>query len=526
MATHLHLDCFNGISGDMMLGALVDLGVDIGELEGRLKGLPIGDFGLSAKKITRAGIVGTRVRVHLPEGEDDDAPVSGDDSGGTSGPPPVRPPHADPTGHTHTHEHKGGEQSGEHEHSHAHDHSHEHSHSHSHTHAHATADSSKESGEAGGGAFHDHALAAPHSHDHTHTHSHDHAHVRLGDVVKIVRAAGLGELATQRAIAAYQLIAEAEAHVHGSTPEEIHFHEVGANDAIIDIAGAMVGVEMLGAQTFSCSTITVGSGTVRCAHGVMPVPAPATAEILKGAPTAAGAIASEMTTPTGAAIARVLAGSAIGAAPTMRTACIGYGGGSREFDGHPNYLRLVLGEIQPEAGFTSGINAGGDGQSSATGLAESTLPVQRETILSLETEIDDMSPELAGYLMERLFEAGARDVHFAPVQMKKNRPGSSLRVLASPDRRDVLAEIILRETSTFGLRIASMDRLCLERRVERVQTPLGEVAVKIGLWGDDILKVSPEYEDCRRLARESGRPLREVFDLARRAIDAKYFGTE
>ncbi len=506
MPTHLHLDCFNGISGDMMLGALVDLGVNVGELEGRLKGLPIGDFGLSAKKITRAGIVGTRVLVHLPEGEDDEASVSADESGDASTPPPVRPPHADPTGHTHahSHEHKSGEQSGQH------GHSHEHSHSHSHGHTHAAADSADQSGDPGGGAFHDHALVKPHSHDHTHSHSHDHAHVRLGDVIKIVRAAGLSELATQRAIAAYQLIAEAEAHVHGSTPEEIHFHEVGANDAIIDIAGAMVGVEMLGAETFSCSTITVGSGTVRCAHGIMPVPAPATAQILRGAPTAPGAIAAEMTTPTGAAIARVLAGSAIGAAPAMRTESIGYGGGSREFEGHPNYLRLVLGSV--EAG--------------SSALADSKLPVQSETILSLETEIDDMSPELAGYLMEKLFEAGARDVHFAPVQMKKSRPGNGLRVLASPDRRDALAEIILRETSTFGLRIASMDRLCLTRRVERVETPLGEVAVKIGMWGDDILKVSPEYEDCRRLAAKSGRPLREVFDAARLAIDAKFFEAE
>ncbi len=402
MVKHLHFDCFNGISGDMTLGALVDLGVEVGDLEERLSGLPIGQFHLRAEKIKRAGIMGTLVHVEVQED--------------------------------------------------------------------------------------------PHKHSH------------LKHIVEKVRAAHLSEKTTQRAIRAYELLAEAEARVHGTTVEKVHFHEVGAKDAIVDVAGAMLGVELLGIESFSASAVAVGNGTIQCAHGVMPVPAPATAEILKGLPIAATEIQGELTTPTGAAILRALLeesgsdGKETGGA--FKIHAIGYGAGTRQIEGHPNYLRASLGERESLA---------------------TTLPVDREEILSLETEVDDLSPQVIGYLMEKLLSAGARDVQFQPAQMKKNRPGHHLRVLCHAADQDRLAEMIFRETSTFGLRVAKAERFCLRRRIESVETPLGSIAVKVGLWGDAVLKVSPEFESCRSVAASSGRPLREVMDVARCAIEERYF---
>ena len=397
MPLHLHFDCFNGISGDMTLGALVDLGVDVAELEKRLSGLPIGKFHLRAEKIKRAGIAGTKVSVEVEE------------------------------------------------------------------------------------------ESKPHAH--------------LSHIIDKVEAADLGRTVTARAIAAYRHLAEAEAHVHATTPEKVHFHEVGAKDAIVDIAGSMMGIEMLGVETFSAAPVAVGNGSVKCAHGVMPVPAPATAELLKGLSIRGTDIEGELTTPTGAAILRTLTADSAGGPLTMKPTAIGYGAGSREIPGHPNYLRLTLGELE----------------------GASALPVEREEITSLETEIDDMSPELSGHLMEKLFDAGALDVHYSAVQMKKNRPGQHLRVLCRRGDADRLAEMVLRETSTFGLRIAVTERLCLRRRAETVETPEGTIPVKVGLWGDRVLKVSPEYEACRVLAAGSGRPLREIYDIANRAIAEKYF---
>lgn len=394
MSLHLHFDAFNGISGDMTLGALVDLGVPVEALREGLNGLPIGRFELVAEPVKRSGIVGTRVRVEVEE---------------------------DP---------------------------------------------------------------------------HPHAHLR--HIVQKVEAAGLPEPVARRAIAAYRLLAEAEAHVHGSTPEKIHFHEVGAKDAIIDVAGAMLGVHLLGVGSFSADPVVVGTGSVKCAHGIMPVPAPATAEILKGFPLRSTVIDGEMTTPTGAAILQVLTGGA--ARPDgLQFERIGYGAGTRDVPGHPNYLRLALGRA-----------------------AAAGLPVDRETVVELEAEMDDMSPEWAGAMLSRLMGEGARDVHFTPVQMKKNRPGLRLTVLCDPPRRESLAELILRETTTFGLRLRTAERYCLRRRTEQVQTAWGPVNVKLGLWGDEILKAKPEFEDCRALAGRSGAPLRDVYAAAEEAIRRQF----
>jgi pyridinium-3,5-bisthiocarboxylic acid mononucleotide nickel chelatase len=395
MSLHLHFDAFNGISGDMMLGALVDLGVPLESLKSGLSRLPIGEFNLRAETLKRSGIVGTRVHVEVVE---------------------------DP---------------------------------------------------------------------------HPHAHLR--HVVEKVRAAGLPETVTARAIAAYQLLAEAEAHVHGSTPEKIHFHEVGANDAIVDIAGAMLGIHLLGVDSFSAEPVVLGSGSVRCAHGVMPVPAPATAEILKGFPARPTDIVGEMTTPTGAAILQVLtAGRAMPAG--FRAGTIGYGAGSREIPGHPNYLRLILGRA-----------------------AASVLPVDIETIAEMQAELDDMSPEVAGWLAERLRAEGALDAHLTPVIMKKGRPGFRLTVLCAPEDRERLAEQVLRESTTFGLRVGFTERYRLQRRMDTVETPWGAVAVKLGLWDGRVLKAAPEFEDCRALAERAGEPLRAIFSAAEAAIAERYF---
>jgi len=301
--------------------------------------------------------------------------------------------------------------------------------------------------------------------------------------------------------------------VHGTAPEKIHFHEVGAKDAILDVAGAMMGIELLGIESFSASPVTVGSGMVQCRHGLLPVPAPATAELLKGLPTVAGDLQAELVTPTGAAILSTLLAEGRGRpaaeGSVLVTERIGYGAGDKDFEGRANFLRLLLcRERRPEA--------------EAPPRLQPELPAERTAVLVLETEIDDMSPEVAGYLMDRLLADGAWDVQFSPVQMKKNRPGLRLRVLCDPEREAPLAERLFRETSTFGLRRQLVERWRLERRLEQVQTPLGPVAVKVGLWGGRVLKVSPEFESCRALAETHGMALAEVYDLARAAIREKY----
>ncbi|OPZ07312.1 MAG: hypothetical protein BWZ08_01926 [candidate division BRC1 bacterium ADurb.BinA292] len=410
-ATHLHFDCTFGISGDMTVGALVDLGVALEAIADRLRDLPIGPFHLRAEPLLRQGIRGTRVHVEVAEDE------------------------------------------------------------------------------------------KPHRH--------------LRHVLEILGAASLSAAARRRAELAYRRLAEAEAHVHGSTADKIHFHEVGAKDAIVDVAAAMVAVELLGAESFSAGPIYVGSGTIQCQHGVMPVPAPATAELLRALPHAAGPFTGEMVTPTGAAILRALLEDAgeppIGGqgveSPARVVQRIGYGAGTRELPGASNYLRVLLCE-SPRA--------------AAGGEEGDALPLHRHQIVVLETEIDDMAPETAGYVMERLLAREALDVQFSPVQMKKNRPGLRIRVLCEPRREAALVECLVRETSTFGVRRELTERWCLARRMETVATRLGPVAVKLGLWGERVIKASPEYEACRALAERHGVPLAEVYDLARAAAAERW----
>jgi pyridinium-3,5-bisthiocarboxylic acid mononucleotide nickel chelatase len=295
----------------------------------------------------------------------------------------------------------------------------------------------------------------------------------------------------ERALATFTRLAEAEARVHRVPAEEVHFHEVGAVDAVVDVVGTALLLHDLGVTEVWASPVATGTGVQRGGHGVLPVPAPAVLELLRGVPVHGGGVAAELTTPTGAAI---LAASArrFAELPPVRVARVGYGAGSRRHHELPNLLRVVLGERVGEA-------AGGDGG------------------LVLEANIDDMTPELAPWVLERLFEAGAADVWFTPIHMKRGRPGITLSVLCSPGTDAAVRELLWRETSTLGVRGLPVRKWMLERRVVEVELPGGKVRVKLGLDGGRVVNAAPEYADCARLASQTGRPLKDVMARAQAA---------
>jgi hypothetical protein len=304
-------------------------------------------------------------------------------------------------------------------------------------------------------------------------------HRHLKDILERIAKSGLPGAVKQNASAVFQRLGEAEAKVHGIPLAQVHFHEVGAADSICDIVGACAAFDLLGVHTIHSSPLNVGSGTVSTEHGVLPVPAPATAELLKDKPIYARGPSVELTTPTGAAIAVTLAAD-FGALPAMRVNATGYGAGDKDFSEHANVLRVLIGE--------------------PSGAEEAT------TVAILEANIDDASPQVLGYAMERLLEAGALDVTLESLLMKKNRPGMLLRVIARPEDREALAQMIFAETTTLGLRIYSAERRVKARRVAEVETRHGTVRIKIAENGS----FAPEYEDCRRIARETGLPLKEI----------------
>jgi len=304
-------------------------------------------------------------------------------------------------------------------------------------------------------------------------------HRHLKDILELIGKAALTDRAKQNAAAVFQRLGEAEAKVHGIPLTKVHFHEVGAVDSICDIVGACAAFDLLNVDAIHSSPLNVGSGTVNTEHGVLPVPAPATAELLTGKPIYARGPIVELTTPTGAAIAVTLA-AGFGAMPAMTVAGAGYGAGDKDFKEHANVLRVLIGET--------------------SGAAEST------TVDVLEANIDDSSPQILGYAMERLLEAGALDVTLEHVLMKKNRPGTLIRAIAKPEDREQLAKVMFAETTTLGLRIHSAERRVKARRILEVDTPHGKVKIKIA--GDGSF--SPEYEDCRTLARATGIPLKEI----------------
>jgi len=330
----------------------------------------------------------------------------------------------------------------------------------------------------------------------------------LGDVRWIIAASTVSEEVKARSIRVFERLAEAEARVHGSTPEQIHFHEVGAVDSIIDIVAAMIGFELFKVDRFFCSPLRVGSGLVETAHGTLPVPAPATAELLRGAPIYAGELEGEFVTPTGAAIVTTLS-EEFGALPQMKVKRVGYGAGTRDPKGLANALRLMMGEMEER----EGVSCAGRG-------AAELISKQEETIAVVETNIDDMNPQVYGFVMERAFGLGALDVFMVPIQMKKDRPGVLLTVLCKPQAIDAMIEMLLAETTTLGVRYYEAKRRVLERAIETVETDYGPVRIKVARDGARTLHFQPEYEDCARLAVEAGVPLLEV----QAAASAEYLG--
>lgn len=331
---------------------------------------------------------------------------------------------------------------------------------------------------------------SPANSDHL-AHHHHHEHRGLTEIRRIISAAQLSASAKATAIAIFEALGAAEAKIHNVPAEDIHFHEVGAVDAIVDIVCAAVGAEALGVDEIVCSPLNVGGGTVTCAHGTFPVPAPATVELLKNAPVYSSGVQAELVTPTGAVIVKVLA-SRFSAFPQMTIEKSGYGAGSREFPGHPNVMRIVIGEA-------------------AATLAANT---NAEIIAVLEANLDDLSPQVVGYVMERLLDEGALDVFGVPVQMKKNRPGTLLTVLCKPEDADRLTQLIFTETTTLGVRRRDEVRRILARRWEPVHTPWGEVRIKIASMNGTVTNYAPEYEDCRRIAAAHHVPLKRVMGEA------------
>jgi len=382
-----YFDCFSGVSGDMVLGALVDAGLPPAELQDAIAALGVDGITLTVEKVTRRAFAATRVHVVTAEAG--------------------RP------------------------------------------------------------------------------------HRRLNDILHLIEASRLDPAVKADASRVFSRLAEAEAAAHGTSPDGVHFHEVGALDAIADIVGAAFGLRRLGLDDVVASPINTGSGIVEGAHGRMPVPAPGTARLLIGLPAYSTGIQAELATPTGAAILGTLA-RRFGPLPLMDVQAVGYGAGSRDLAEQPNVLRLLVGE------------AGGPG-------------LEGDAVALLETNLDDMNPQFFETLVDQLFAAGALDVWMTPITMKKSRPAVTLSVLCPTEAARRTAELILEGSTSFGVRLAVVDRLKLHREVLDVETPYGPAQVKVGRRGDRVVHVSPEYEACRRLAAVTGRSLAEVFEATQRA---------
>ncbi len=446
-----YLDCFSGMSGDMFLGALIDAGVSPEVLEKTVAALDVGAR-LEISRVNRSGITATKVDV-LVDGEKE---------------LPREEFWQRQEAHRHSQEHGV---------SHVHDSSHSHVH---HSPGMADADPADQSASSRAGA--------PALHLHSHSHSHGRG---LREIKKIIADAAISDGARRTAIAIFEALGAAEAKIHNMDIESVHFHEVGAVDAMVDIVGAAVGVEALGVDEIVCSPLNVGGGTVKCAHGVFPVPAPATVELLAGAPVYSSGLQVELLTPTGAAIVKTLA-TRFGAFPEMTIERSGYGAGTRDFPGNPNVVRLTIGEA-------------------ANSLASKTA---RDTISVLEANLDDLNPQVFGYVMDRLLEEGALDVFGMPVQMKKNRPGTLLTVLCKPEDAGKLTQLVFAETTTLGVRHRDEQRQTLARRWVSVTTSWGDVRMKIASMNGTVTNYAPEYEDCRRIAAENHVPLKTVMQEA------------
>jgi uncharacterized protein (TIGR00299 family) protein len=428
--TTLYFDCASGAAGDMILGALIDAGIALDDVRAALGSLAIAPDTVWTQRVTRAGISATKFCVR---GED-------------------VPPSA-----------------------------------HSHSHAHQVAEAGSSEADAGltangarpGGAVSGSATAV--------THAHDDSHRTLAEIYAVIERSALSDTGRERARQLFERLAAAEAAVHGTTLDKVHLHEVGSLDSIIDIVGTVFAMEALGVDRVVASALNVGGGTVRCAHGTYPVPAPATLRLLNDAPIYSGRPAVELVTPTGALLITGFA-SEFGPLPAMRPRRIGYGAGSRDFADTANVVRVVIGEADASA--------------------------SSHLVVVLEAEIDDMNPQIFGVLMDRLLAEGALDVFYTAIQMKKNRPGTLLTVVAPPSLRARLTTIVFQESTTIGLRFREMQRECLDRETVVIDTPLGPVRFKVARRDGTVMNVAPEFDDCVRVAAEHRRPVKEVQALA------------
>ncbi len=467
-----YLECFSGMSGDMFLGALVDVGVPAQLLEETASCLHVGAK-LEIYRVQRNGISATKVDVYANGEKDLPREMWQEQVGHANVGQEDKHPHnkrgQDEHGHSHAHH---GEPVALLEHNYA-------------LQSHGTA--------RGGALSPEHAEAAntgstgPTSH---HGHSHEKGR-GLNEIRGIIGKAAISEGAKKTAIEIFEALGEAEAKIHDTDVEKIHFHEVGSVDALVDIVCAAVGAEALGVDEIVCSPLNVGGGTVECAHGTLPIPAPATLELLKDAPVYSSGVQAELVTPTGAAIVTTLA-KRFAPFPSMKVERAGYGAGTRDFAGHANVVRLTIGETQPEL--------------------SSEIPT--DTITVLEANIDDLNPQVFGYVMDRLLAEGALDAFALPVQMKKNRPGMLLNVLCRTEDASKLIRLIFSETTTLGVRQREEKRQMLNRKWVTVTTRWGDVRLKVASMKDGVMNSAPEYEDCRRIATEFHVPLKAVMQEA------------
>jgi uncharacterized protein (TIGR00299 family) protein len=448
----LYLDIFSGISGDMFIGAMLDLGVPLGALEWELDKLDLGELHVHASRKHKSSIEGVKFDVHA---------------------------------HEHGHEdHRHDEHDKEHEHAHAHEDGHGHHHHH-----------------------HDH------HNDHEHGDSHDdehrefdyeaeeeHVHGRtFADIRLLIQESALSIWVKEKAIAVFSRIARAEGKIHGKPADQVHFHEVGAVDSIVDIVGAAVCLELLGQPKVLAAPVTEGTGWINCAHGRFPIPAPATIAILaeRGVPITQCEEQHELVTPTGAAI---LAEFVEQFGPmNLVPERIGYGLGERDNKTRPNVLRAVLGRA---------------------GATETAHDWETDEIAVLETNLDDINSEILGHVVEKALSDGALDIFHTPIQMKKNRPGVLLTILCAAVDRERFTELLLRETTALGVRRYSAERRKLKRAVTKVQTPFGEVEVKTGSLDGKRIQAAPEFESCKRAAAERGVPIKDVYQAAIAAINS------
>jgi uncharacterized protein (TIGR00299 family) protein len=400
----LYFDCFAGASGNMILGALIALGIDKKELIKQLQLLDIADFDIEFSKVDRSGIYATHAEVKFQE---------------------------------------------------------------------------------------------------------EKKHRHLSDIEKIIKKSGLSKTVKNRSIDIFENLAIAEAKVHGIQVNKVHFHEVGAMDAIIDVVGACIGFEILEIEKFICSKIHVGSGFAKMAHGKFPVPPPAVAELLKEIPIYSTEIAGELITPTGAAIISTVCDE-FGKIPEMRVENIAYGAGTREYKDFPNVLRLMIGEkSQPSAVSRQPYNS------------EKQRTAENGQLTIIETNIDDISPQILGFVMEKALELGALDCWFTAIQMKKNRPATMVSILCENDKREIFTELLYTETSTLGVRIKNVERNCLPREILEVKTEFGEIDVKIAKFNGKIVNAKPEYEFLRKIALKTNLSLREVEEKVLEQINFK-----